>query len=802
MRWSAVRLIVAVSVLASLVVLGRGTSARPLAAPDLIAALRAQTGGQIQVAYHHETGKLRFLSTERGRPVPRPATLAPGAAPEHAARQFLSDYGALFGLRDQAQELIVTRAETTAQDSLVRFQQVYQGIPVFAGELLVHLDQQRNVVSANGELLPDLQLAVKPRVGAALAAAAALGALARSYHVSTAALATSAPELWVYNPALLGGPGPRRDVLAWRLELRGQSATQAIRELVLVDAQIGTVALHFNQIDTAKERHVCDADNLPDTDGNPNSDCDQPGERVRDEGDGPTGEADVDRAYDYSGITYDFYKNHFNRDSVDGAGMPLISLVKYCYTSDGCPYANAFWDGQQMTYGDGYASADDVVAHELTHGVTEHTSNLYYYYQSGAINESLSDVFGEFIDQTDGAGLDTAEVKWLLGEDLSIGAIRNMADPPAFGHPDRMGSPSYVADELDNGGVHSNSGVNNKAAFLIADGGVFNGRAIDGLGIPKAAQIYYKVATSYLLSGSDYQDLADALRAACSSLIGTAGIASADCDAVDQAVLATEMDQLPANAPNPEAPVCPTGASPADLFFDDMENIASGKWISSATIGTNAWYYPATNNPFNLGPYAASGVNNLWGYNLSIVGDYHIRMAQSVALPAHAFMHFNHAYGFDSDLITTYDGGVLEYSTNNGGSWVDAGSLIVNNGYSGAISSQYNNPLGGRPAFVRESNGYISSRLDLGALSGRNVRFRFRIGSDEVFDDYGWFIDDVRIYTCSNGATGTPTNTATNTPSSTPSGAPTETAPGTSTPTQKSQLSRHFFLPLIGRPEL
>jgi hypothetical protein len=92
---------------------------------------------------------------------------------------------------------------------------------------------------------------------------------------------------------------------------------------------------------------------------------------------------------------------------------------------------------------------------------------------------------------------------------------------------------------------------------------------------------------------------------------------------------------------------------------------------------------------------------------------------------------------------------VLEYSTNNGTTWVDARPLIVNNGYKGAISNSFGNPLGGRQAFVGESNGYISSRVNLSSLAGQNVKIRFRIGSDEDGGDYGWFVDDVNFYTCS-----------------------------------------------------
>jgi hypothetical protein len=113
------------------------------------------------------------------------------------------------------------------------------------------------------------------------------------------------------------------------------------------------------------------------------------------------------------------------------------------------------------------------------------------------------------------------------------------------------------------------------------------------------------------------------------------------------------------------------------------------------------------------------------------------------------YLRFNHSYGFEG----SFDGGVLEYSTGNGSTWNDAGPLITNNGYNGTLNTSTTNPLAGRQAFVSESNGYISSRVDLSSLAGQNVRFRFRIGTDSSVDDYGWFIDDVRVYTCVSDTT-------------------------------------------------
>ena len=279
-----------------------------------------------------------------------------------------------------------------------------------------------------------------------------------------------------------------------------------IREYVLVDAIAGGISLHFTRIENAKNRLTYDG----------NSTTALPGTLVCDENN-PTcaGQiADAVNAHKYAGDTYDFYLSRHGRDSLNGMGMSLISTVRHCEAGAPCPFQNAFWNGTQMAYGAGFSSADDVVGHELTHGVTDFTSNLLSYYQSGAINESLSDVWGEFIDQTNGSGTDTPAVKWQLGEDVPIigpngvnGAIRDMANPPAFGDPDKMTSPNYFTGSADNGGVHQNTGVNNKAAFLMTDGGTFNGKTVVGLGIDKVAKIYYEAQTNLLTSGSNYADL-------------------------------------------------------------------------------------------------------------------------------------------------------------------------------------------------------------------------------------------------------------------------------------------------------
>lgn len=212
----------------------------------------------------------------------------------------------------------------------------------------------------------------------------------------------------------------------------------------------------------------------------------QPGVKVRFEGEKPTGETEADNAYDYTGLVRDFFKKEFGRNSIDGQGMKFISTVNY-----GENYENAFWDGSQMTYGRPGPDSPfksfvilDVVGHEIMHGVTERESNMRYWGQSGALNESMSDVFGELIEQW--SKKQTADqADWVIGngiwKDTVKGrGLRDMLNPgtayddPAVGKDPQ---PAHMKDYWngwgDNGGVHYNSGIPNRAfaTFAKAVGG-------------------------------------------------------------------------------------------------------------------------------------------------------------------------------------------------------------------------------------------------------------------------------------------------------------------------------------------
>jgi Zn-dependent metalloprotease len=260
------------------------------------------------------------------------------------------------------------------------------------------------------------------------------------------------------------------------------------------------------------------------------------GKLVRSEGQAATGDKAVDAAHDNAALVHDFYKTVLGRDSIDGNGMQMISVVHF-----GKAFNNAYWDGEKMTYGDGdgkifspLSQGLDVVGHEMTHGVTEHTAGLNYRSQSGALNESWSDVFGELIEQwaenRQGFGsTDAAQsADWLIGEDVFTpgvdgDALRSMKAPGTAykGDPQPGNMKDYKKMSGDNGGVHVNSGIPNKAAYEV---GV-------RIGSEKLAKIWYTALTDYLKPTASFDDAASATLAAATKLYGAGAESQAILDA-------------------------------------------------------------------------------------------------------------------------------------------------------------------------------------------------------------------------------------------------------------------------------
>jgi Zn-dependent metalloprotease len=239
------------------------------------------------------------------------------------------------------------------------------------------------------------------------------------------------------------------------------------------------------------------------------NDEDLPGELVRSEGDAAGPDVAVNEAYDGLGDTWRLYEDVYQRNSIDDAGMALSGTVHFSQQ-----YDNAYWDGEQMVFGDGdgvlfnrFTISVDVIGHELTHGVTGATADLAYKNQSGALNESISDVFGSLVKQY-ALRQSAEEADWLIGAgllaaDVNGVALRSMKAPGTAYDDDRLGGkdpqPAHIRDYLrttsDNGGVHTNSGIPNHAFYLAAVG-------LGGNAWEQAGHVWYDVLTGGALQST------------------------------------------------------------------------------------------------------------------------------------------------------------------------------------------------------------------------------------------------------------------------------------------------------------
>lgn len=258
-----------------------------------------------------------------------------------------------------------------------------------------------------------------------------------------------------------------------------------------------------------------------------------PGLLVRNEGQAPASDVAVNEAYDGAGVTYDLFQQIYGRDSINGSGLPIVSTVHF---QKG--YDNAFWNGSQMVYGDGdedlpvderlfnrFTACLDVIGHELTHGVTQYEANLNYSGQPGALNESMSDVFGSLVKQYQ-RGQTAAQADWIIGEGLFTAnvngaGIRSMKAPgtayddPVLGKdPQSAHMNAYVNTLEDNGGVHINSGIPNHAFYTACI--TLGGNAWEKMGL-----VWYKTLTEKLSVASNFQDAANKTYAAAGDLFGT-----------------------------------------------------------------------------------------------------------------------------------------------------------------------------------------------------------------------------------------------------------------------------------------
>lgn len=486
------------------------------------AALRKLESGQTveRAVLSRRTGQLLSLRLREGRASAR------GTTNRATATAFLRDERALFGWSSSDQPRLHTAKPNGAADAVgmehFRVEHIHRGLTVRGSTATIHVKAGAVVGVLATTARVDPTLDVEPTLDGAAAIERATELVRATYGADPRT--TTPPELEILIPSLFG-EADERSHLVWHLE----AELPGIREQVWIDAHSGEPTLHFNALPDALARRVFDGQGTP-----------SPAILVRSEGDPASGDTQVDQVYDFAGDTYDYFLDAHGRDSWDGNGAPMDVTVRSCFC--GCPCLNAFWVGSGTIIGyipGIFLGTDDIVGHEFTHGVTQSTANLIYFRESGALNESFSDIFGEVIDLTNGRA-DTPGGRWLIMDDIAPSGLRNMADPTLLGSPGKRSDPEYFCGSGDSGGVHTNSGVLNHAFALTTDGGSYNGFDIEGIGLEKTAKIYYRALEFYLTPTSGFFAAYHALEQACADLVGTE-LTTSECEQSQAALDAVEM---------------------------------------------------------------------------------------------------------------------------------------------------------------------------------------------------------------------------------------------------------------------
>lgn len=550
-----------------------------------------------------------------------------------SALQFLDENKALFGLDDVSKELKQTETVTDEiGHTFVKYIQTIKGIEVEGTSLNVHYDDNGTIVSVNGRIIEnkDITHLGVDAISANEAIAAAKMQFTydelnrepeaeklittvddKNYVVYKVNISYNSPKAGnydVYVEAYSGevvrtesnirydGPatGTGVDALGFTRNLKlYQSGIYYLMQDISRDSQItsGITTLSMNN-----STYYGDAEVVSNT---------SPSFTIEDY------EASVSAHY-FAGVVVDFYKNLLNRNSLDNAGMPI-----YSYTHGGVDYDNAFWDGYRMTYGDGaststyrttYFSADlDVVGHEMTHGVISNTNaDLTYHNQPGALNESLADTFGILVETYEKYGVATGGTwqfnigDWLIGDEICYSsypydAFRSMSNPGLYNQPDTMSEYRNYSDteSQDWGGVHINSGIPNKAAYLIAQ----------NIGLEKTARIYYRALVNYMGMYTDFIGARSCLIYAASDLYG---VGSAEANAV-----ANAFSTVGVGAPAVNDPYEPNG-SVEHAYAINLDT----PYQSYVAFGSDSDYYKLEVNDTGNIAITLTGIPSLCDYDL------------------------------------------------------------------------------------------------------------------------------------------------------------------------------------------
>jgi Zn-dependent metalloprotease len=909
----------------------------PAAGGSLVRQMKARADGSVAVSAERSTGRVGFIRVAGTGDLSPVVTARTAFGAANKASDYLADFAPAFGATPA--QLHQTSVQSSSDGTTVTFEQVYRGVPVFGSMLRAQIDPQGDLTSVNGYAAPGVDLSVTPRLSAGQAAARAIRAVRAdppSHNkglASTAGIRAASTDLVVYRTgATRGVVGD--NVLAYVVEVTNRSN---IRDMVFVDANAGKLLNRYSVMDDALNRHVFERRFTP-------------AAEVWGEGDPFPGalNANQERIVRGSGEAYWLFRNAFGRDSYDAKGHRMNTVNND--PTIACPNAN--WNGTTTNYCNGVTS-DDTVAHEWAHAYTEFTSNLIYQYQSGALNESYSDIWGETVDMVNGRqdqtpdtirpanlcstqtrgevrldinspaniagpckaapaafgpiidqngvtndvvvgrdargpggdtptngcspftnagaiagifvyvdrGLCPFQVKvdnasaagaqgiivgdnvrgeapfqitgqsdiygvmiglangekiksapagtvnvtirdistaarvdsfrWLSGEgDTAFGgAIRDMWSPTCYGDPAKVADVEYQCSTDDNGGVHTNSGVPNHTFALLVDGGTFNGVHVRGIGLDKAANIFWRAQSAYLTPTSDFADFADSLDAACSDKIGdriramstaprtpgavVAPVRSADCTSVTRAEAAVQLRRAPTQCnfkpmfrKNPPA-LCGAGTKTRTIFAENFEDgladwgraseivfpgATGAPWRADTTLpkgrpGTAAFGPAPDRGDCALGAQDFSSRNSIISPAISIP------LGKAVARKLSFKQYVATELGFD--------GGNVKYRTGKRWKTIPSSAFTFNKPTRLATAADGNtNPMAGQVAFTGTDGGEVTgswgqSQVNLSALRlgpGSRFRLRFDMGRDGCGGIDGWYLDDIRVTVCVKGA--------------------------------------------------
>ncbi len=625
-----------------------------------------------------------------------------------------------------------------------RVQQTVNNIPVWEGEAIVHLNQDGSLSTITDELKTDIAVNTEPNFSEKEAYNLAIGMFEGKVHLGDG---NNKIGLFIFR-------AEDRDHLAYRVQIdNSNNLKNPSMPVFFIDAQTGEKIFQYDNLQTGSGSSLYSGTvsintsvsgstyymedltrkqgtfNMNNT-GNTTTGTGGTQSRYTDTDDvwNTTAQrAGVDAHYG-AAKTFDYYQAVHGRNGIDGNYGPgsttaaassgtslLVSRVHF-----GNGYNNAFWNGTNMTYGDGDGSTFtplttiDICGHEMTHGVTERTAGLNYSNESGALNEATSDIMGSMVELRADGGVVSANT-WKIGEDAYTpntagDALRRMDNPNAVGDPDHY-SLRYTGSS-DNGGVHTNSSIVNHAYYLMAAGGTnrVSGVAVAGVGTSAMEKIWYRALTAYMTSGTNFSGARTATLNAATDLYGSS---SSQYTTVAKGWCAVGVGSCPTGGTPTPTPTATPGGGGELLANGGFEGSAS-PWVAS---GTGVFYV-------NPGSYPHGGT----GYEYFGVDDNTAGQAyQSVTIPSNAtgtLSFWLNTTSSETTTTTQYDKLFVEVRNTSG-------TLLTTL----ATYSNLNKTTAG---------AYSQKSFSVAAYKGQTVRIQFRTTTDSSVTTT-FRVDDVSL---------------------------------------------------------